>query len=32
MDQLDADLVVPSLDRLRISVRDNGIVFELLPE
>jgi len=32
MDQLDADLVVPSLDRLRISVRDNGVVFELLPE
>ena len=32
MDQLDADLVVPSLDRLRISVRDTGIVFELIAE
>jgi len=32
MEQLDADLVVPSLDRLRISVRDDGVVFELLPE
>ena len=32
VEQLDADLVVPSLDRLRISVRDTGIVFELLPE
>jgi len=31
-DQLDADLVVPSLDCLRISVRDNGVVFEVLPE
>ena len=31
-DQLDADLVVPSLDRLRIRALDTGVMFELLPE
>ncbi|MEC5152607.1 HAD-IA family hydrolase [Cryobacterium sp. GrIS_2_6] len=29
---LDADLVVTSLDRLRIVVQHNGVKFELLPE
>jgi len=29
--ELEADLVVPSLDRLRVSVTDAGVVFSLLP-
>jgi sugar-phosphatase len=30
-DDLDADLVVPSLDRLRIELHDHGVVVSLLP-
>ena len=30
--ELDADLVVPSLDRLRIDVHEHGVVFSIAPE
>jgi sugar-phosphatase len=30
-DELDADLVVPSLDRLRIEQHDHGVVFSIIP-
>jgi sugar-phosphatase len=30
--ELDADLVVPSLDRLRIELHDHGVVFSITPE
>jgi sugar-phosphatase len=30
--ELDADLVVPSLDRLRVELHDHGVVFFLSPE
>jgi len=30
--ELDADLVVSSLDRLRIELHDHGVVFSLVPE
>jgi sugar-phosphatase len=30
-EELDADLVVPSLDRLRIELHDHGVVFSLAP-
>ncbi|MBX0299735.1 HAD-IA family hydrolase [Cryobacterium sp. 1639] len=31
-DELDADLVVTSLDRLRIELHDHGVVFSISPE
>ena len=31
-DELDADLVVPSLDHLRIELHDHGVVFSISPE
>jgi sugar-phosphatase len=31
-DELDADLVVPSLDRLHIELHDHGVVFSISPE
>jgi sugar-phosphatase len=31
-DELDADLVVPSLDRLRIELHDHGVVFSITAE
>jgi sugar-phosphatase len=31
-EELDADLVVPSLDRLRIELHDHGVVFSLITE
>jgi sugar-phosphatase len=31
-EELDADLVVPSLDRLRIELHDHGVVFSISPE
>jgi sugar-phosphatase len=30
--ELDADLVVPSLDRLRIELHDHGVVFSISPD